>query len=414
MQTATSAFISCLPAPQPPKISSGKGVNTSKLNEIQKLIQDSITRNREHYGLSHMSLLHSGDLSPGPDKDSELLESTSPSGDAFPNGNHDGEDSLKRKDSDFDDYKENLLLLEVDDTEDADIISLMIDAEVPKGYEICNTETMPGFTSQLVCNLQTFTQVYRAKLTSPKQFGRQFDWLLQSLFVKLRRLVPCCLADVKFRVDLPEQDLVLVTVLGSVIGIGPPKQPSMLQPRTRKRTASLSSEGGEELMFAMDEDHKSTEPHHEQKPKDSKCGRPQDKLLRYHSAATEHFGIELTPLSSIPGSFTKNYLGNLDFFFIRESTSIRESGGLNGFMHSFLTEVLAIVRSHVSALGGNAMTSLHLTQCVLFYNPHKSQAQCLINVAGDAVSVSYSNVSTSVIGVRSTVSDSLSRDPRED
>lgn len=149
------------------------------------------------------------------------------------------------------------------------------------------------------------------------------------------------------------------------------------------------------MMFTMDEDH--TRAHHvepsvvihpalsEQKSKEK------EKVVPYHALATEHFGIELTPLCHIPGSNINHYLGNLDFFFIRESTSIRESGGLNGFMHSFLTEVLAIVRSHVSGLGGNAMTSLHLTQNVLLYNPHKNQAQCLINVAGDAVIINYSS-----------------------
>jgi hypothetical protein len=42
-------------------------------------------------------------------------------------------------------------------------------------------------------------------------------------------------------------------------------------------------------------------------------------------------------------------------------------------MHSFMTEVFAIVRSHVSSLGGNAMTSFHITQLLLLYNPHKNQ-----------------------------------------
>jgi len=77
-------------------------------------------------------------------------------------------------------------------------------------------------------------------------------------------------------------------------------------------------------------------------------------------------------------------------------------------MQSFITEVLGIVRAHVSALGGNAMVSYFMTQCVLLHNPHKNQVeplktckilweipfklssfffkgQCLINVGGDVV-----------------------------
>ncbi|KAJ8299296.1 hypothetical protein KUTeg_023356 [Tegillarca granosa] len=64
-------------------------------------------------------------------------------------------------------------------------------------------------------------------------------------------------------------------------------------------------------------------------------------------------------------------------------------GGLGGFMHSFIFEVLANVRANVSSLGGNGLVAYKMSQCVLLYNPHKNQSQCLINVSGDVVSVSY-------------------------
>ena len=38
----------------------------------------------------------------------------------------------------------------------------------------------------------------------------------------------------------------------------------------------------------------------------------------------EHNGVDITPLSYIPGKRIEQYLGDLDFFFIRESSSIRE------------------------------------------------------------------------------------------
>lgn len=47
----------------------------------------------------------------------------------------------------------------------------------------------------------------------------------------------------------------------------------------------------------------------------------------------------MTPLATIPGGRILNYLGNLDFIFVRESTSVREQGGLSGFLHTFITEV---------------------------------------------------------------------------
>lgn len=52
------------------------------------------------------------------------------------------------------------------------------------------------------------------------------------------------------------------------------------------------------------------------------------------------YGVDITPLSYVPGGKIEKYLGNLNFFFIRESTSIRENGGISGFVHSFITEVI--------------------------------------------------------------------------
>lgn len=38
----------------------------------------------------------------------------------------------------------------------------------------------------------------------------------------------------------------------------------------------------------------------------------------------ERHGVDITPLAYVPGGKIEKYLGNLNFFFIRETTSIRE------------------------------------------------------------------------------------------
>lgn len=93
----------------------------------------------------------------------------------------------------------------------------------------------------------------------------------------------------------------------------------------------------------------------------------------------------MTPLSFLPGIRIIKYLGIINMFFIRETTSLREEGGVSGFLHSFIAEVFAMVRAHVAALGGNAVVSYSMKECVFMENPNKNQAQCLINVSGDAV-----------------------------
>ena len=121
--TGTAAFLAPLLPPTPPKISSGKGIQCTKLNEIQTLIAESISRNREHYNLSSNSNYAQNGVNEDKDCDNEdsniiLSDNPNPKID-LNNGN-----------------KESCVLLEVDDTEDADIISLMIDSDVPKGYEV--------------------------------------------------------------------------------------------------------------------------------------------------------------------------------------------------------------------------------------------------------------------------------------
>ncbi|KAM4553400.1 LOW QUALITY PROTEIN: C2 domain-containing protein 5 [Fundulus diaphanus] len=95
--------------------------------------------------------------------------------------------------------------------------------------------------------------------------------------------------------------------------------------------------------------------------------------------------VKMTPLSFLPGTRNIKYLGIINMFFIRETTSLREEGGVSGFLHSFIAEVFAMVRAHVAALGGNTLVSYSMKDCVLMENPNKNQAQCLINVSGDAV-----------------------------
>lgn len=64
-----------------------------------------------------------------------------------------------------------------------------------------------------------------------------------------------------------------------------------------------------------------------------------NKCFQLQAPIRERYGIDITPLTYIPGGRIDKYLGNLNFFFIRESTSIRENGGISGFVHSFITEV---------------------------------------------------------------------------
>ncbi|XP_054882944.1 C2 domain-containing protein 5 isoform X16 [Poeciliopsis prolifica] len=114
-------------------------------------------------------------------------------------------------------------------------------------------------------------------------------------------------------------------------------------------------------------------------------GRPRSLRSSRSFGGSSVTMVKMTPLSFLPGTRIIKYLGIINMFFIRETTSLREEGGVSGFLHSFIAEVFAMVRAHVAALGGNSVVSYSMKDCVLMENPNKNQAQCLINVSGDAV-----------------------------
>jgi hypothetical protein len=51
---------------------------------------------------------------------------------------------------------------------------------------------------------------------------------------------------------------------------------------------------------------------------------PVNEIFYFQTPPKERYGVDMTPLSYIPGGKIERYLGNLNFFFIRESTCIRE------------------------------------------------------------------------------------------
>ncbi|XP_064870611.1 C2 domain-containing protein 5-like, partial [Oncorhynchus nerka] len=244
----------------------------------------------------------------------------------------------------------------IDDTDAVeDIQSLLTDAPMPAGFYSCNTEVMPGIYNW-TSGLQMFTsvRVYRlnnANLTNQglnKIFTDLCENLLKSLYFKLRSMIPCCLCHLNFTVAVPEEELIQVAV--TAVAMSFDKETQLAADKALNKG---SGENEEQLQFSMELCGESQRP-----PTTSLQPNLQDDIVKY--------------------------LGIINMFFIRDHVT-REEGGVSGFLHSFIAEVFAMVRAHVAALGGNAVVSYSMKECVFMENPNKNQAQCLINVSGDAV-----------------------------
>uniref|UniRef100_A0A8C7PXG7 C2 domain-containing protein 5 n=1 Tax=Oncorhynchus mykiss TaxID=8022 RepID=A0A8C7PXG7_ONCMY len=410
LASATGVYLSALPAPGGIQIAGKTPSDLSydqHISTMQKRIDDTIAKNKELYNIHPPECIEEVVGSPIPDRQrsSRLFRSTSESSDEL-------------SELDLSHGKKDAFVLEIDDTDAVeDIQSLLTDAPIPAGFYSCNTEVMPGIHNW-TSGLQMFTsvRVYRlsnANLTNQglnKIFTDLCENLLKSLYFKLRSMIPCCLCHLNFTVAVPEEELIQV------------------RGHTYLSTPLLlwSGENEEQLQFSMELCGESTISNNQPTAKPSapsvdygsfadRCStwlellRLKAHTIRRGSVKTSrrtqllaHSGIanqqpvslpcgapvtvvKMTPLSFLPGTRIVKYLGIINMFFIRETTSLREEGGVSGFLHSFIAEVFAMVRAHVAALGGNALVSYSMKECVFMENPNKNQAQCLINVSGDAV-----------------------------
>lgn len=118
----------------------------------------------------------------------------------------------------------DICVLEVDDLEDIEKISLLLDERPPKDFYVANTENIPTLDDrEIVRNLQLFTQVLRAKISvgqlssTPSKY---FTRLLQTVYFKFRRMVPCALCNLQFKFVLPEPDEIQLSVVGIALGLG--------------------------------------------------------------------------------------------------------------------------------------------------------------------------------------------------
>ncbi|XP_049550127.1 C2 domain-containing protein 5 isoform X4 [Orcinus orca] len=433
LASATGVYLAALPTPGGIQIA-GKTPNDGSyeqhISHMQKKINDTIAKNKELYEINPPEICEEiiGSPIPEPRQRSRLLRSQSESSDEV-------------TELDLSHGKKDAFVLEIDDTDAMeDVHSLLTDVPPPSGFYSCNTEIMPGINNW-TSEIQMFTSVRVIRLSSlnltnqalNKNFNDLCENLLKSLYFKLRSMIPCCLCHVNFTVSLPEDELIQVTVTAVAITFDKNQALQTTKTHAEKSLQRASTDNEELLQFPLELCSDSLPSHPFPPAKEhlesasSNSGIPAAQRDRCSSwieliklkAQTIRRGsikttvtvekaspvgegnfrnrssppcanstvgvVKMTPLSFIPGAKITKYLGIINMFFIRETTSLREEGGVSGFLHAFIAEVFAMVRAHVAALGGNAVVSYIMKQCVFMENPNKNQAQCLINVSGDAV-----------------------------
>ncbi|XP_043569347.1 C2 domain-containing protein 5 isoform X10 [Chiloscyllium plagiosum] len=449
LASATGVYLTALPSPGGIQIAGKTPSDSSyeqHISNMQKKINDMIIKNREIYEINPPEILEELLGSPIPEsrQRSRLFRSQSESSDDVSelDLSHGKKDAFVLEIDDAD-AVEDIHSLLTDAPTPAGFYSC--NTEIMPGINNW-TSDLQMFTSVRVFRLNNVTSLTSHGLN--KAFSDLCENLLKTLYFKLRSMVPCCLCHVNFNVALPEDELIQVAVTAVAITYDKDQAQCVTKAYTDRTLLKASVENEDQLQFTLElcmESQSSQSAIHfspskvtgitesgnlqqvtpaaqratsvdyssfadrcsswiefiKQKAQTIRRGSIKtiaslDKASPLAEAHTRHRSpiscttstvtvVEMTPLSFIPGAKITKYLGIINMFFIRETTSLREEGGVSGFLHAFIAEVFAMVRAHVAALGGNAVVSYIMKQCVFMENPNKNQAQCLINVSGDAV-----------------------------
>lgn len=318
--TGTAVYLSALHPSVVPKIVAGNSWNDSsdKLAELQKSIQTTVEKNRETYQLLNYHY---------PEADNKNLSKNF----------SDTDDSDNDEKLDYALGNKQTCILEIDDIQDLELFTMLMEQSSPDGIQIVNAQSVPGHDSNIehVKNLQMFTQVWRTKIPSSHQsnsnFSRQFQRLLQSIFFKLRGAIPCSICEIQFQLDLPADEIQLL-ITGMVLKTTKVKN---------KIVHSLSHEKRmeDELMFSLEEEDTITEIPSPQNNHNKLQKKNSGHSLNSKVLCKNDKFVDITPLSWVPSGKIEKYLGNLNFSFIRETQNVREYGGICGFVHGFITEV---------------------------------------------------------------------------
>ncbi|KAG1688981.1 hypothetical protein DVH05_010250 [Phytophthora capsici] len=312
----------------------------------------------------------------------------------------------------FSDSKETFVL-EIDDETDEDLMSVLLEQELPEGIYMCNTDRLPGdFTPGE--NVHLIVSMKRVEWDEDRMRDTRLNELLSvvfkelfaSLLFKVRSYAPCAICGLKTRVAVASETMLEVVLSGMAVLEKNWEDP--LESLLNNAAKALEIQDAQEVdspgkaLSAQPETHaiplsgRSSPRLHIQMPPPTRSFshfRLSSNITpgqgRGVPAAPAPYGrewIELTPLGYIPGAHVTRYLGRVTLHFIKESWTVRESGGLGAFYHLFLSEAIAIVRAHVRSLGGNAMLTFRLVP-IESSQLYRNQVYNMISITGDVVMI---------------------------
>ena len=142
-------------------------------------------------------------------------DTTNDNGDGVLNN---GDFELNSQPSDHGDLLGNkdVCVLEIDDTEDSEILESILDRFPPPGIQVFSTEELIGISKgHIVKSNQLFSQIWRGKIQpTTKDLTKICQRLLSAIYFKLRKLKPCLVSNLTMKADVDEENEIQLTFTG--------------------------------------------------------------------------------------------------------------------------------------------------------------------------------------------------------
>ncbi|KRY78195.1 C2 domain-containing protein 5 [Trichinella pseudospiralis] len=252
----------------------------------------------------------------------------------------------------------------------------------------CDMSKFPNIAKRAPYFHNTFTRIVRFNIHENELdetfLSNKLNWIAKSTVFKFRKMEPIVFAGIMFSVHIGEDSEMQICSYGvaltgkSLVGQFREKEKqrddfveefSKIATSESAACCSSSSSGRWSRRATL--------------PWQSACEELEKAPVPYPMTVPETF---ITALLEPPlGMPITSYLGYYDFFFIRETTAVRDIGGLEAFVQIALAEILHVVQAHVTAFGGQGMVSFKFSVTELSYGLSRNQVQFLIGISGDIV-----------------------------
>ncbi|KRY32816.1 C2 domain-containing protein 5, partial [Trichinella spiralis] len=256
----------------------------------------------------------------------------------------------------------------------------------------CDMSKFPNIAKRAPYFHNTFTRIVRFNIheieLDENFLSNKLNWIAKSTVFKFRKMEPIVFAGLMFSVHVGEDSEMQICSYG--VALTGKSLVGQFRQKEKQRddfVEEFSKITIAETAASCSNISSGRWSNQSKLPWQSACEELEKAPVPYPMTVPETF---ITALLEPPlGMPITSYLGYYDFFFIRETTAVRDIGGLEAFVQIALAEILHVVQAHVTAFGGQGMVSFKFSVTELSYGLSRNQVQFLIGISGDIVTFLY-------------------------